>query len=282
MSPRHRFEAPNASDDDPTRTRRAWFFRGFREYYALGYVRNHFHAVRQSLSSHPLPTDEVPLIVVLNHPSWWDPLICTVLSRSFDPREQYAAIDATAIQKYGFFRKLGFFGVDTESLRGAASFLRTATALLRDTNRVLWLTAQGRFVDVRTRPLDLRTGVGHLAARLDRGMIIPLALEYSFWTESTPEALVRWGKPLDLRQSPTLSGRDWTARIEAALTETLDQLNAETMSRDPSRFEVILGGRAGVGGCYDVWRRMKAWLRGQQFNPEHATTQMGTDSGDSS
>ena len=204
-----------------------------------------------------------------------------MLSLCFEPREQYAAIDATAIEKYGFFRRLGFFGVETHSLRGAAAFLRTATALLRDSNRVLWLTAQGRFVDVRTRPLDLRAGVGHLAARLDRGFVVPLAIEYSFWTESTPEALVRWGTPLDISHTPTASGREWTARIEAALTETLDQLNAETMSRDPGRFKVLLGGRTGVGGCYDAWRRMKAWLRGQRFDPAHASTQVRGNSGDS-
>lgn len=268
--PVRRTDPLRLGDEDPTCTRSEWFLRGFRDYYAVRYVRKHFHAVRLSRGSFPLPSGDAPLIVVLNHPSWWDPMICTVLSRRFEPREQYAAIEAAAIQKYGFFRKLGFFGVDTGSLRGAASFLRTATMLMSQPNRVLWLTAQGRFTDVRERPLALRAGVGHLAARLDRGFVVPLAVEYAYWTESTPEALCRFGEPIDLSLSRH-SGREWTEKIELALTETLDALNADAISRDPARLETILGGAAGVGGFYDLWRRLRSWARGRKFDASHGT-----------
>ena len=99
-----------------------WLIRGFQR-YARRYVRKHFHAVRLSKSGAALPAAGEPLLVVLNHPSWWDPMICMVLSPSFD-REHFAAIDAVAIQRYRFFAKLGFVGVDTKSLRGAADCLR--------------------------------------------------------------------------------------------------------------------------------------------------------------
>ena len=257
------------TDIDPTQTRKAWFFRGFRDRYALRYVRKHFHAVRLARGSAAVPTDDAPLIVVLNHPSWWDPMICTVLSPRFEPRDQFAAIDAAVIDKYAFFRWLGFFGVDTTSVSGAAAFLRTATAVLSAPRRSVWITAQGRFMDVRARPLDLRSGVGHLAARLGRGYVIPVAIEYTFWTESTPEALVRIGEPLPLADEPRTKGRDWTARIEAALTATLDALNADAMTRDPARFETLLGGKTGVGGVYDLFRRAKSLVRGRKFDPSH-------------
>lgn len=249
-------------------TRWPWLFRGFRK-YAVKYVRKHFHAVRLSKSSAPVPTGDDPLLIVLNHPSWWDPLICLVLSREFDPREQYAAIDAEAVRKYRFFTRLGFFGVDQHSLRGAAAFLRTGTALLSRPNAAVWVTAQGRFADVRTRPLGLRSGVGHLAAQLERGYVLPVGLEYTFWTERTPEALVRVGPPLSIAGHHRQSGKAWAERIEAALTETLDGLNREAMSRDPGLFTPLLDGRTGVGGVYDVWRRAKAWAGGRRFDPAH-------------
>ena len=79
-----------------------------------------------------------PVLIVLNHPSWWDPMIGLVLSRTFADRDQYAAIDAVAVKRYGFFKKLGFVGVDTKSLRGAAEFLRTGKSILSRTEpRVL-------------------------------------------------------------------------------------------------------------------------------------------------
>jgi 1-acyl-sn-glycerol-3-phosphate acyltransferase len=262
----------------PTRTATAelprrwdWLLRGFRR-YAARYVRKHFHAVRLSKTSSPLPPPDAPVLVVLNHPSWWDPLVGLILSRSFgDDREQFAAIDAAAVRKYRFFTKLGFFGVDTQSVRGAAEFLRTGLAVLSGPNRVLWVTAQGRFTDVRVRPLGLRSGVGHLAARLAAGYVLPVALEYTFWGERTPEALVRIGTPLNVSATPSRSGREWTAAIEAALTDTLDGLNREAMARDPHLFTTLVDGRAGVGGMYDRWRRLRAWVRGEAFDPTHGS-----------
>ena len=254
-----------------------WLLRGFRR-YATRYIRKHFHAVRLSKSSFPLPNIDEPILVVLNHPSWWDPLIGLILSelmnlasreRQRPELDHFAAIDAEAVNRYAFFKRLGFIGVDTRSLRGAAAFLRIGQTILSQPGRVFWVTAQGRFTDVRQRPLNLRSGVGHLAARLDRGFIVPLALEYAFWSERSPEALARFGEPLAIADHPGLAGKEWMKLIEDAFARTLDGLNAEAMTRDPSKFTTLLDGRTGVGGLYDHWRRIKAWLRGQRFHAAH-------------
>lgn len=254
-----------------------WLLRGFRR-YATRYVRKHFHAVRLSKTSFPIPSGDEPILVVLNHPSWWDPLIGLLLSELLDlasrerkrpELENFAAIDSAAIQRYAFFKRLGFIGVDTQSVRGAAAFLRIGQTVLSQPGRVFWVTAQGRFTDVRERPLNLRSGVGHLAARLDRGLIVPLALEYAFWNERSPEALARFGEPLAIADHPDLGGKQWMKLIEDALTQTLDGLNAEAISRDPGQFTTLLAGRSGVGGIYDHWRRLLAWLRGRHFQAAH-------------
>ncbi|OWK38303.1 lysophospholipid acyltransferase family protein [Fimbriiglobus ruber] len=258
-------------------TRYEWLFNGFRR-YVLRFVRKNFHAVRLSKAGAPIPTGDAPILIVLNHPGWWDPMICTVLSQCFPGREQFAAINAVAVKKYPFFTKMGFFGVDTQTLRGAAEFLRTATMILSAPRRVAWVTAQGRFSDVRVRPLELRSGVGHLAARLESGLVLPIALEYAFWNERTPEALVRVGPAIDVTEAPGRSAKDWTARIEAALTETLDALNAETMTRDPERFATLLDGKTGIGGPYDALRRVVAWARGRRFEAAHETPAAGAKS----
>src|SRR6185437_8651187 len=181
---------------DPLPRRWHWLLRGFRR-YATRYIRKHFHAVRLSKSSFPLPNIDEPILVVLNHPSWWDPLIGLILSelmnlasreRQRPELDHFAAIDAVAVNRYAFFKRLGFIGVDTHTLRGAAEFLRVGQTILSEPGRVFWVTAQGRFTDVRLRPLELRSGVGHLAARLDQGLIVPLAIEYAFWNERSPEA----------------------------------------------------------------------------------------------
>jgi 1-acyl-sn-glycerol-3-phosphate acyltransferase len=255
------YSARSASGRLPTSEASVWLFRLFR-WYAARYVRKHFHAVRMSKGC--CVWSAGPVLIVMNHPSWWDPMIGLVLSRAFADADQYAAIDAVAGRKYGFLSWLGFIGVES-----ARDFLRTGEAILSEPNRVYWVTAQGRFSDVRERPLNLRPGVGHLAARMKAGCVLPIAVEYTFWTERTPEALVRIGEPLRIKDHPGLRGKEWSKLIEEALTRTLDQLNAETASRDPSKFVTLLEGRSGVGGVYDVWRRLKAWSRGRKFDPAH-------------
>ena len=256
--------------------RNEWLLWLFRR-YAYRYVRKHVHAVRLSKSGGAFPLTDSPLLVVLNHPSWWDPLLGLILGDQMPGREQFAAIDAVAVRQYPFLQKLGLVGIDTKSLRGAAEFLRIGGAILSQPRRAFWVTPQGRFTDVRERPLALQSGVGHLAARLPNAVVLPVALEYTFWTERTPEALVRVGEPLRTADHPGLRGKGWSALIEAALTRTLDALNAEAMRRDPSAFHTLLAGKSGVGGVYDQWRRLRSWLRGRKFDPSHEAGTRGAN-----
>lgn len=214
-----------------------WFFNGFRR-YCRRLLRRKFSGLRLALDSAPPPPAGVPVLVVLNHPAWWDPIVCAAVSLEFgEHRPHYAVIDANELPKYWAFRYLGFLGVEPDSVRGAATFLRAGAEILQE-DRMLWVTAQGRFADARQRPLDLRNGVGHLTARMTVGGVLPLAFEYAFWDQPKPEILVRYGEFLPA--DPALRGREWTENIEAELARTLDGLNALALARDPTRFRSLL------------------------------------------
>lgn len=245
-----------------------WLFDGFSR-YVHRYLRRHFHAVRISRSGAAIPTDGEPMLFVMNHPSWWDPMVGMALARTLSGYRHYAPIHSAMLAHYPIFGRLGFFGVDPQSLRSAAEFLRTGEAILSQPKRALWVTAQGDFADVRTRPLDLKSGVGHIAARMERGWIVCVVFEYAFWTERTPEALIRIAEPVRIDAGPKRSGKDWTEHLEAILTENLDVLNLETRSRDPSKFAVLLAGKTGVGGRYDLFRRLAFWVRFRRFRAAH-------------
>jgi 1-acyl-sn-glycerol-3-phosphate acyltransferase len=205
----------------------------------------------------PRPADG-PVVVVLNHPSWWDPLICLMLTDLFPDREHYAPIDAAALDRYRFFARLGFFGVERGRLRGARNFLRVGRAILDRPASVLWITAQGRFVDSRERPTRLEPGLGHLLAGAGRVTVIPLAIELTFWDERLPEALARFGPPI--AAAPGVTAAEWTDRLERALEATQDLLAAEARRRDPADFTTLLEGSGGVGFVYDAWRRIRSGL----------------------
>ncbi|WP_158747215.1 lysophospholipid acyltransferase family protein [Acidisphaera sp. L21] len=235
--------------------------------YLRWYVGRRFHAVRLSRTGVPhVPAG--PVIVYSNHPSWWDPtlyiLLCDML---FHGRAGYGPMDQVALGKYGLLERMGVFGVAQNDRRGGVQFLRTCTAALARPGGMLWITAEGAFTDPRVRPVTLRPGLAHLARHIPGATIIPLAIDYPFWNESRPEALLRFGEPLYSGREGSVA--DWTARLEFALTDTMDTLAAESVTRNPALFTPLLHGMAGVGGLYDLWRRLCAAAIGRRFDPSH-------------
>lgn len=238
--------------------------------YLRRYFARHFDAVRVSRNGGVPSTGDGPLIVYANHPSWWDPVLLLLLGAELFPdRPGYGPMDAAQLERYGIFRWLGVFGVEPGTVRGARAFLRQASAALERPGATLWLTAEGRFTDPRRRPVRLRPGLGHLVRRMRGVTVVPLAIEYPFWDERLPEALVRFGPPLRVDDGTRHRPLEWSRIFERRLEETMDALAIDAQARAPERFHRLLAGRAGVGGVYDRWRRLQAALTGGGFRASH-------------
>ena len=225
--------------------------------YTSWYLARHFHTVR-ILQVAPLPNEPgQALVIYLNHAAWWDPLVCLYLAREFfGARAAFGPMEAKALARYGFFRKLGFFPVETGTARGAAQFLRSSEAILQAPENALFLTPQGKFADVRA-PLLFAPGLVHLAARAPQARFVPLAIEYTFWEERKPELLLAFGEAAegDLRE-------------KLAATQAL--LAAAAQRRQPNEWQVLLRAKSGVNWPYDLWRWTRAQLRGQRSASEHS------------
>lgn len=240
-------------------------------WYSRRYLRRHFHSLRVSCTGLPPTTIRQSTVIYSNHASWWDPLVSLVVRREFLAGQKlYAPMDAAALERYGFFKRLGAFGVEQGTRRGAADFLRTSRKILQQRDSVLWLTPQSRFADARERPVRLKEGIGHLPRLAERISFIPVAIEYVFWEERLPEILVRFGPPCEVSGADrAVSPRVWTEYFAGQLAQTQDALAADAQRRDPGLFRCLLRGSAGVGGVYDRWRAFRAGLRGEKFQPEH-------------
>ena len=91
--------------------------------------------------------------------------------------------------------------------------------------------------------------------------IVPLAIEYPFWNDRCPEVLVRFGRPIEIEDGRDPISRANGPRDRTALEDELDALAIEVAWPRPGAFTTLLEGTAGVGGVYDVWRRMRACAR---------------------
>ena len=252
-----------------SRTLFGWFM-----WYVRKYLAKNFHAVRlltEQAGGAAIPAlAGEPVIFYSNHPGWWDPLVFLFVGqRLFPDRMVYGPMDAAALGKYRFMERIGLIGIDPHTRAGAARFLRTVRAASRRTDVIYWITAQGEFTDPRVRPAGLRPGVGHAAAAADRGLIVPLVLEYPFWNERCPEVLIAFGPAVRLGEPATRTVDEWNEILARGLEAAQDRLAAAARTRDAAAFTTLLSGRVGVGPAYDTIRRVKAWLRGKPFDASH-------------
>jgi 1-acyl-sn-glycerol-3-phosphate acyltransferase len=243
------------------------FFAGYLHWY----IGRHFHAMRLA-NGDRFPSTTGPLIVYANHASWWDPLSLILLSRHFLPgARHYGPMDAAALKRYGMFHKLGLFPVESGTPRGAAQFLGAAREILSTPNSVLWVTPEGRFTDIRTRPPVFRPGLAALVARTGACTLVPLALEYTFWDERLPEILISCGEAIKIADAQLHTAAEWSERLAAGLAAAQDELAALSKLRDPALFTTVLSGRVGVGTVYDAWKRLLALLSGRAYQGSHGS-----------
>ncbi len=256
-----------------------WLY-GWFMWYVRRYLRRHFHAVRllrgeADGADRPEIAGE-PVIFYSNHPGWWDPLTFLFVGQALFPeRMVYGPIDAAALGKYRFLERIGFIGIDPRAWRGAARFLRMLRAAGRRTDVIFWITAQGEFTDPRERPTRLRPGVGHGVVAAERGVVVPLAVEYPFWNERLPEVVVAFGPAIPIAESAGRSADEWTAVLAGHLEAAQDRLAEAAQRRDPKRFTTLLAGRVGVGFVYDAVRRIRAGIRGERFDASHGDAATG-------
>jgi 1-acyl-sn-glycerol-3-phosphate acyltransferase len=243
-------------------------FRVFTS-YLQGYFARNFDAVRLHKEASTDWPDDGPMVFFCNHAGWWDPIFILLLAGLMTPgRRAFGPMDEGMLRKYAFMKRIGLYGIDTDSMRGAAKFLAVSKGILSEPGTAIWMTPQGRFCDVRQRPLEFQAGIAHLA-RDTATLFVPVAFEYPFWNERKPEALVHFGEPLSSADIEGRNAEAWNHVLEERLEATMTELADAAVSRDADRFTTLIKGRARVNPVYDAWRYAKAMFRREKFSAAH-------------
>jgi hypothetical protein len=98
---------------------------------------------------------------------------------------------------------------------------------------------------------------------------VPLALDYPFWGERKAEMLAAFGAPIPAATLLEAPREARGAMLSDALAGVMEKLSADAIARDPAAFQTLVQGQEGMGGIYQAWRRGKALLRGERFDPRH-------------
>lgn len=259
----------------------ARFAKVFAWYVDRWMLPRRFHAVRLAKENAGLLAEAAdhagPVIVVLNHPSWWDPMLAVLLARRFMPRREHLApIDAAVLRTFGFFRRLGVFGIDPDdpaSLHAMVEYV--GECLRRQPRTAVWITPQGRLTDPRVE-IRIRPGAAALAARFPDVRVVAAALEYPFWGHPRPEALIRL-EPCEVGgRSGAGAGRTaaWHRAMLEAMRRAAAALAELAVARDLRAFDVLVGREWGgreVNPAYDLWLRLRGRSAGISYEQAERT-----------
>ncbi|MFO7169222.1 MAG: lysophospholipid acyltransferase family protein [Chloroflexota bacterium] len=199
----------------------------------------------------PHPADG-PLVVTMNHPSWWDGYMAFLLDkRVFRERfESYIMMEERQLRAYRFFTLCGAFSVERRRPGEAERSIAYISRLLRERrNRILWILPQGRITPNDQRPITVYPGAARVALRVNGALLWPVALRYEFRGEQQPEAFIRAGPPH--RPSPEDDERSLTAAIQARLTAAVDALRDEVNGERLEGYSALLEGRPGINRVFD-------------------------------
>jgi len=190
--------------------------------------------------------EDAPLIVIANHPSWWDPVPLLHLQMLSLPRRvAYFPTESNALQQAKHLTKLGSFPLSSGSVSGTRRFMQDCKYIFSSPDAVLWVTPEGLFSDPRKRPLELRRGLASLISRSNKVTVIPLAIEYTLWESKELEVLTSWGEPIRIEDGTQRTTNEWHAVLTTSLTRTMDELAEISIKREHWKFRVVVYGRLG-------------------------------------
>ncbi|MEO7909851.1 MAG: lysophospholipid acyltransferase family protein [Roseiflexaceae bacterium] len=204
----------------------------------------------------PIPTPaNGPLIFYLNHPSWWDGYMAQVLNRMVlsDRFQTFLMMDEHELRRYRFFTWSGAFSVNRQDARSALKSVAYISRLLAARpDRALAIFPQGEITPNDRRPLQIFSGLAHVAQHAGGATLWPVALRYEFRGQQRPEAFIRAGPA---HYAPATSDtRTLTTEVGTRLSAACDALRDDVNGAQIEGYRVLLHGRPGPDVLFDAAR----------------------------
>ncbi|PTL40429.1 lysophospholipid acyltransferase family protein [Alkalicoccus saliphilus] len=216
--------------------------------YNNNLLKNKFHGIYNSPESSPLP--EKGSIIIMNHSSWWDPLILFYLNSSKWKTNGIAMMDEKGLNRFPFFSKLGAFSVKASSPASVRQSLKYAAEELRN-GRHLFLFPQGKEVPLEHRPLAISPGTGYLKFLVPEAPVVPVAFYHGLFHHQMPEWYIQTGAPV--LGAPSWGRKRWTQAAEEALEKEMNSLRNKVLSNQP--FIPLMHGREGTADKFEKWKK---------------------------
>ncbi len=198
---------------------RLWADIIFQPYLTWLFKRN-FHEI-QLLGILPKIPDDLPVLLLPNHSTWWDGFFVYLLNKKIFHRTAYLMMLEKQLSKYKFFTKIGAYSIEPENRRSIIESLEYTVELLNQEMPLVSIFPQGQLLPWDTRPLGYKRGVEWILRKYRKSVtVLPLAIRTEFLGEKRPRVSFLLGTVHSL-DAGTFQGMDWLEQTETALLDDL-------------------------------------------------------------
>jgi chlorobactene lauroyltransferase len=220
--------------------RKSLLFEKIFAVYNLNLFKRRFHSLRVSGLEFLTARDKtIPLLIYVNHSSWWDGLVAFEISRLYK-LDSFIMMEEKQLRKLRFFRRLGAFSVVREKPREAIKSIDYSVKILGEKpNRAVWIFPQGEILPNDVRPLGFFNGAAKIIEKFENCYALPVAIRYEFLGEFKPEIFVKISKPEIVKKFKRPASKETTQLLEENLTESLDVLKTEILTKKIENYQKI-------------------------------------------
>lgn len=177
-------------------------------------LRRHFSSI---LVRGSLPRTRAPLLVAVQHVSWWDPVLLFHVVRTRLDGEHVVMTDEASLQRLPF---VGWLDAIEANRRQPIVSLRSALRRLHEPFARLWVTPAGRMEHGDSQQVSCERFADWLAMRA-RVPVVAVALRYDAGEQRRPIARVSFG---DARMVDRAGG------VQSLLADEVERLRNDALA----------------------------------------------------
>ncbi len=166
-----------------------WFLYPFFVWYGRMRMKRHFKKIVISGST---PAENLPMLIVSNHFSWWDGFFIASLNREKFYKKFHVMMLEDQLKKNWFFQHTGAFSVRKNS-KSIVESLNYAAELLQNPENLVTYFPQGKFESINQGKLHFEKGVEWLLKNLKNEVqVIFVANQVDYFERAKPHLFMHF------------------------------------------------------------------------------------------
>ena len=145
-----------------------FFIYPFFQNYALWKIRKAFHAV------HIVGTfkdENLPVLVIANHTSWWDGFWMAYLNKKKIHRQLHFMMLEKKLRKHWYFNYAGGYSVQKKT-RSLLETIDYTAQLLKSSSNMVFMFPQGKIASMHETQIRFESGIEKILSRVDHDLHI--------------------------------------------------------------------------------------------------------------